>query len=431
MNDQQEEILITDPTEIEKLVAEHFQKYNIDDEIYFLLIQPITLKELQTAVTDSSKGKAYGPICITYENLQILLPSFQEQLLDLFNSILRTQQIPSNWLKANIYPIPKPKSWQYQLNNTRPITLLELSRRASKKLTFKPLRIMNKIINYAKERNKDLCFLSLNILKAYDRVNTNDMHDAALKRIKIPEQIKCLIKNLFSDRYNWVFTSGDLIDKYKMITGIDQSEIISPLLWIIYYDPFLSKLRKMDLGKDIVEIKPITDNDTISVLGIWFNMNNNNKHIINTVQTEVGAMVKLLNKKKGLTDKMMLYVFNHLIIPIIEYRIQLTIIPEVTLNKLMAPFCITFKHKLQLAKTALNAILESNLLYNINNFIANQRQSKINNFIIQINNIGILKEIMDVRFMNIQEDLLLNNHPFTIALIKEYRNLAMIKKGKF
>ncbi|GES94918.1 hypothetical protein RCL_jg19138.t1 [Rhizophagus clarus] len=43
-------------------------------------------------------------------------------------------------------------------------------------------------------------------------------------------------------------------------------------------------------------------------------------------------------------------------------RTQLTVIPEDTLNKLMAPFRIVFKHKLQLAKTALNAILESNLL---------------------------------------------------------------------
>ncbi|GBC09189.1 hypothetical protein RclHR1_08680006 [Rhizophagus clarus] len=33
-----------------------------------------------------------------------------------------------------------------------------------------------------------------------------------------------------------------------MITGIDQGEIISPLLWIIYYNPLLALLKKKDLG---------------------------------------------------------------------------------------------------------------------------------------------------------------------------------------
>ena len=29
-----------------------------------------------------------------------------------------------------------------------------------------------------------------------------------------------------------------------MCNGIDQGEIISPLLWIIYYDPLFSKIKK-------------------------------------------------------------------------------------------------------------------------------------------------------------------------------------------
>lgn len=33
-----------------------------------------------------------------------------------------------------------------------------------------------------------------------------------------------------------------------MITGIDQGEIMSPLLWIIYYDPLLARIRNTSLG---------------------------------------------------------------------------------------------------------------------------------------------------------------------------------------
>ncbi|GBB91562.1 hypothetical protein RclHR1_18920002 [Rhizophagus clarus] len=82
---------------------------NIDEQIYTSLTQPIILKELQIAVLESPKRKAYGLINIIYKDLQILLPLIQKQLPDLFNSILQMQQILKDWLKANIYLILKPK----------------------------------------------------------------------------------------------------------------------------------------------------------------------------------------------------------------------------------------------------------------------------------------------------------------------------------
>ena len=43
---------------------------------------------------------------------------------------LRHNTIPDAWRLANIYPIPKPKPWECRINNTRPITLLETTRKA-------------------------------------------------------------------------------------------------------------------------------------------------------------------------------------------------------------------------------------------------------------------------------------------------------------
>src|SRR5438876_3886128 len=37
-----------------------------------------------------------------------------------------------------------------------------------------------------------------------------------------------------------------------MLVGIDQGEVISPLLWCIYYDPLLCKIEQQELGYNIV-----------------------------------------------------------------------------------------------------------------------------------------------------------------------------------
>ena len=36
-----------------------------------------------------------------------------------------------------------------------------------------------------------------------------------------------------------------LTQEYRMENGIDQGEIMSPLLWIIYYDPLFTKIKKI------------------------------------------------------------------------------------------------------------------------------------------------------------------------------------------
>ena len=49
--------------------------------------------------------------------------------------------------------------------------------------------------------------------------------------------------NLFTNRTNQVVTAYGLTDSYDVITGIDQEEVISPILWCIYYDPLLCKIQ--------------------------------------------------------------------------------------------------------------------------------------------------------------------------------------------
>jgi hypothetical protein len=164
--------------------------------------------------------------------------------------------IPSEWKIAHVYPIPKPVDWDCDITKTHPITLLETTRkdfvkiitnRLSKILakhnvlrgnnyaslpgssTKDPIKIMNMLIEDAVENKKDIWILLQDLSKAYDRVDLNILK-LALKKIKIPENcISCLI-NLFTNRHNAIFTQDGLSEYYDVKIGIDQGEVISPLL---------------------------------------------------------------------------------------------------------------------------------------------------------------------------------------------------------
>src|SRR5207248_7985381 len=113
--------------------------------------------------------------------------------------------------------------------------------------TMEPIRIMNEIIDDAKENNKVLWILFQDLSKCYDRVDINILRKA-MHRIKLPDSFTNLITSLFIKRTNRVFTEYGLTDRYPVLIGIDQEEVISPLLWCIYYDPLLSEVQNRNLG---------------------------------------------------------------------------------------------------------------------------------------------------------------------------------------
>src|SRR5436190_2658467 len=80
------------------------------------------------------------------------------------------------------------------------------------------------------------------MFKVYDRVNPF-MLNLAIARLKFPYPLRVFILNLFCNRKNQVITQHGLTDSYDVLIGIDQGEVISPLLWCIYYDPLLCEVH--------------------------------------------------------------------------------------------------------------------------------------------------------------------------------------------
>ena len=65
----------------------------------------------------------------------------------------------------------------------------------------------------------------------------------AMARLHIPKRFIDLTMELFTDRYNTVITAHGQSAPYKTQIGIDQGEVLSFLLWVIYIDPLLTALN--------------------------------------------------------------------------------------------------------------------------------------------------------------------------------------------
>ena len=82
-------------------------------------------------------------------------------------------------------------------------------------------------------------------------------------------------------------------------------------------------------------------------MGVWINTKQNKQYVKAQIRSEIQTDIRIM-KNKILTDKQLLYIYNTVIIPKLEYRIQLSCITENDCHSLQAPFHTLFKHKLKL-----------------------------------------------------------------------------------
>jgi len=288
--------VLTDRSEIKTHIRSHFMSWTrnnppdstheqeweeaylpidkIDPVIYEPLTRPITITELQETIYKTPKDKATGPLAIANEILQHLPQSALAILLKIFNHCITLSETPKQWLRANIWPIPKKQEYKYDLSTTRPITLIDHTRKCFTKIltsrmthiimkndilsphnyaafphqsTIQPVAQFTQILEDALVCHKEIWALSQDMSKAFDSVHINTL-SKALRRIKIPATIIDLLTYLLSNRTNQVITDLGFTDPYPVQDGIDQGETFSPLLWKIYYDPLVSTIQKEFTG---------------------------------------------------------------------------------------------------------------------------------------------------------------------------------------
>ena len=106
-----------------------------------------------------------------------------------------------------------------------------------------PIHIINNLLEDARQKNNKMWILFQDMRKAFNSVGLKIL-EKALKRIKLPESMISFILSLYKKRRIKVITSFGLTNKFKAEDGLDQGEVISPLIWRIFYDPLLTKIKK-------------------------------------------------------------------------------------------------------------------------------------------------------------------------------------------
>ena len=87
--------------------------------------------------------------------------------------------------------------------------------------------------------------------KAFDSVSLRSL-ELAIQRIKVPRIGKKFIMALFNKRQTRIITAIGLTEPITAGDGIEQGEVISPLVWRIFYDPLLTRVQKdITLGYEI------------------------------------------------------------------------------------------------------------------------------------------------------------------------------------
>ena len=78
--------------------------------------------------------------------------------------------------------------------------------------------------------------------KAFDSVLLKSLK-LALQRVKILKKMIKYILNLFHERQLRIITAYGLTKEITAGDGIDQGEVISSLIWRLFYDPLLERIQ--------------------------------------------------------------------------------------------------------------------------------------------------------------------------------------------
>ncbi|EXX64498.1 hypothetical protein RirG_142120 [Rhizophagus irregularis DAOM 197198w] len=197
------------------------------------LMDEITIGEWHQTLELVNTNSAPDPSGIGYAIIKHFSDKSSYILLKFINLSLKLGVVPDQWKQSLIHLIPKPQKFNYILANTRPIALLDnirkcvtkvLTNRLSAILTSNkvlrrlnfcglkgedtaiPLRLMNDIIEDARENGKELWVVTQDMMKAYDSVSLESLQ-LALRRLDIPEKFVIWITGLFKNRQMNVITA--------------------------------------------------------------------------------------------------------------------------------------------------------------------------------------------------------------------------------
>ncbi|CAB4436307.1 unnamed protein product [Rhizophagus irregularis] len=508
--------LLTDPKAIDDAVVNHFQNF-----VPIHSSPPSSISDLPARWSDAYQPlpDAAGPSMITYEMLKHLGPRISDLLLILIQRCLLTADIPDLWRQA----MESPGQTFYN----------RLSSILAKHGVLKggnfaglpggscrdPIITLESIIHDAQLNKNPLWILSQDISKAFDSVDLS-MLRFALQRIRLPPSTVNFLISLFTKRINRVFTAHGITPAYRVRIGIDQGEVISPLLWVIYIDPLLTVLKNemldpyvlsaptlsssqpsipdlrvnnlvfmddstlisstksgmesmlsiteefyainntsanhskyvlitnslsltsasapspinfnlklSDLNRvPFISITPISMTTSFRFLGVWFNINSTRDFVKKQVARECNSFAATIRPAK-LSAKQVVYLHNTVLIPKLEYRMQVTHLSEAECSTTTGHIRSVVKHKGNFSRSLPNPILYLSQALGLINLYFHQQQCHLTNLFLMANSSSyFIQNLFIYRLRLIQFNFVIPISPLLVQDWSIWSSLSSFKK---
>ncbi|KAJ0009052.1 hypothetical protein NQD34_016467 [Periophthalmus magnuspinnatus] len=247
----------------------------IQDSQNEMLVKPITIKEVNLAITKLKSGKSPGSDGYTGEWYKCLRANLTPLLLRTFNWVLQTGEIPPSWCEAIISLIPKENKDKQECGNYRPISVLNvdyklftsiLARRLENILpeiinldqtgfihqrqTLDNIRKSLHIIDHVTRQKTEALIVGLDAEKAFDSVRWLFLYKV-MDRFAFHGKFTRVIQSLYSKPTAQVKINGDLSDSFQLERGSRQGCPISPLLFSLFIEPLGQWIRQSSQIKGV------------------------------------------------------------------------------------------------------------------------------------------------------------------------------------
>ena len=238
----------------------------------------LSLKEVTEALTSLPGGKAPGWDAVSYETLKAIGPVI---LTTIFNDLWKKEIVPEEWDTSILMALPKSGDLS-DLNNSRGISLMSNVCKLFGRVLLNRLKpvqddISKEQVGYRTEVHRhiyslvEICqarrqakkntyLVFIDFSKAFDRVDRNRLL-WRLDQVGVKGKMLRYIQKLLQGTKATVRVNGNTTTRYDVNVGTRQGDVLSPLLFNIFLDDLLPRIRRASNG-----IK-VTSTDRIPGLG--------------------------------------------------------------------------------------------------------------------------------------------------------------------
>ena len=253
-------------------VTDSSSKLNVLEEDNSILNSEITIAEALKEISLMKNGKTPGLDDVRNEYLKNLPLACVSTLVELFNTILDTGIIPTDWSLGVILPLFKKKGVATDPGNYRGITLLSclsklftaiLNRRLTKFIdknlgneqagfrakhsTMDHVFVLHHVIDFYRQQGRRLYCAFVDYSKAFDLVNRSALWHKLIQQ-GVEGKILTVIKNMYLEAKSCVRANGSLSNFFDILIGVRQGENLSPTLFAMFLNDFKDFLAQSCKG---------------------------------------------------------------------------------------------------------------------------------------------------------------------------------------